>query len=111
MISCTRSDTGTRLEVASLAGVNFNFLNKANDFSIHCCSAATISGSISLENDTIIDPNGIWTCRFPSRSDLIPPKELLDVLFQVRQCQGSTFASMTYPIDGDSLRWGIKARY
>ncbi|KAI1474529.1 hypothetical protein F4774DRAFT_400386 [Daldinia eschscholtzii] len=57
-----------------VASVSFDLLNKANDLSIHC-SASYLSGSLSLENDTIIDPNKDWPCPSPYRSDLIPPGE------------------------------------
>ncbi|KAI1392994.1 uncharacterized protein F4822DRAFT_426190 [Hypoxylon trugodes] len=39
----------------TVASASFDFLNKANDFFIHC-SATYVSGYLDLNNDTIIDP-------------------------------------------------------
>ncbi|KAI2622407.1 hypothetical protein GGR54DRAFT_62659 [Hypoxylon sp. NC1633] len=69
-----------------IASVVFNLLNKANDFSIYC-TAVYVSGSLDINNDTIIDPNRDWPCPFPSGSDLIPPEDYPTTSFRFDKAQ------------------------
>ncbi|KAI0110665.1 hypothetical protein F4776DRAFT_641945 [Hypoxylon sp. NC0597] len=56
----------------TVASINYDLYNKANDYLINC-QAANDSVTSFPDNPALIDPNSRWPCPISYRDDLIPP--------------------------------------
>ncbi|KAI0007035.1 hypothetical protein F4779DRAFT_528537 [Xylariaceae sp. FL0662B] len=57
----------------SVANINYDLLNTANDFLINC-QAVGDSADMYADDDRLIDPNVDWPCPISYRDDLFPPE-------------------------------------
>ncbi|KAI0380252.1 hypothetical protein F5Y04DRAFT_257786 [Hypomontagnella monticulosa] len=89
--------------IGATAGVSFDLYNKANDWSIHC-SAAYVSGSLDMNNDTIIDPNRDWPCPFPSNNDLVPKEDYPTTSFRFDKAKRQLTVQQQWECDDYSER-------
>ncbi|KAI1413918.1 hypothetical protein F5Y13DRAFT_198333 [Hypoxylon sp. FL1857] len=71
---------GTRVQAGNpwiigttVATINYDLYNKANDYLINCQAVNSSVGSFP-DNPALIDPNERWPCPISYRDDLIPPE-------------------------------------
>ncbi|KAI2468479.1 hypothetical protein F4781DRAFT_432301 [Annulohypoxylon bovei var. microspora] len=66
---------------ATVASINYDLYNKANDFLINC-QAVNDSVVVSPDNPALIDPDTRWPCPISYRDDLFPPEAYPSTVFK-----------------------------
>ncbi|KAI1452509.1 hypothetical protein F4805DRAFT_28300 [Annulohypoxylon moriforme] len=85
---------------ATVASINYDLYNGANDFLINC-QAVNDSVVTSPDNPGLIDPNARWPCPISYRDDLFPPEAYPSTLFKFDRSRNELTIEQEWKCDDD----------